>query len=67
VGAENQGTVRTHGRCTAVGKTVAHAASMVQTGAAQSETNPKSVTVALGLAQFSVQFFSNYSKIVKIL
>jgi hypothetical protein len=51
----------------AVGKTVAQVAAVVWTGAVRSETDPGSVTVALGRAQFGVQFFSNYSKISQIL
>jgi hypothetical protein len=46
---------------------VAQAATVVQKGAARSETDPGSVAVALGRAQFGVQFFSNYSKIAQIL
>jgi hypothetical protein len=38
-----------------------------QKALAWSETDPGSVTIALGRAQFSVQFFSNYSKIAHIL
>jgi hypothetical protein len=67
VGTENRSTVETRGWCTAVGKTAVQAAAMVQVGAAWSETDPGSVTVALGRAQFSVQFFFNYSKIAQIL
>jgi hypothetical protein len=67
VGAENRGAVGTHGRCTAVGKMAAQVVAVVRLGVARSKTNPGSVTVALGRAQFGVQFFSNYSKIAQIL
>jgi hypothetical protein len=40
-------------------KTVAQAAAAVQIGVARSESDPESVTVELGWAQFGAQYFSN--------